>query len=615
MWIPAQAVLLVTGLLLPGAALGRALRLPRSPALWFIGSALSLYVTVVVCQLLSIRMNLATLAGGLGLLSLGAWAAGLRRRGRSEATAQDGEGLLGPLSGMGPWTGLYLLAWAGILLRLWHQPLPGPDIEFRWSFLAEQLLARGSLDFYPPRNAGDFLHYFWVESLPPGASCLHAWAYVCAGTTHEAWTAPATLLQIWSLHELIWRTARESGGQRAARLACLAAAACPLLTWSTLLGQETGLTALSVVAIAFALLGWQRTRETRWALLAGIAASLGAATREYGLVFTALAASGLLAGRAGRGAWLGFAVAASPGLVWPIRTWILTGNPFFSLEAGAWFPVNPRFTAWLAADGAARGDVLGTASGWRDLARYLSSYAPTALAGWAWLTWSATLRRETRWAAGAAWALGAVWWVSVPFTNGGLFYSLRVLSPALALGCLAAGLALDRGLPAGSPRSTLLGALVGALFVATLPATFALPLNPGDYRDWAAWPTWHSSPPARTDPLVAFLTRARTAGASPEKVGLVLSDGPGFQRRSAGSGIAVVPLWSPQADALFEPGLDEGTAARRWRESGITHLILTRWQMNRAFMDAHSRWARPPFSVTKIAETPLHDLYSITVRD
>src|SRR5687768_8242951 len=63
-----------------------------------------------------------------------------------------------------------------VFWRAWHEPLAGPDIEFRWSFLAEQMLRLGTLDFYPPRSAGDFFSYFWVESIPPGVAALHAWA-------------------------------------------------------------------------------------------------------------------------------------------------------------------------------------------------------------------------------------------------------------------------------------------------------------------------------------------------------------------------------------------------------------------------------------------------------
>src|SRR6185436_4657850 len=97
-------------------------------------------------------------------------------------------------------------------------------IEFRWSFLAEQMLRIGSLEFYPPVSAEDFLSYFWAESIPPGASALHAWAYACAGGVRSIWTMPAVVLQMASLHEILWRTAARIGGISAARFACLAAA-------------------------------------------------------------------------------------------------------------------------------------------------------------------------------------------------------------------------------------------------------------------------------------------------------------------------------------------------------------------------------------------------------
>jgi len=63
-----------------------------------------------------------------------------------------------------------------------------------------------------------------------------------------------------ALSELADRT----GGIRAARFACLCAAACPLLTWAVLLGQETGLTTLSLVGIVWSLLNWMRTRAPGW---------------------------------------------------------------------------------------------------------------------------------------------------------------------------------------------------------------------------------------------------------------------------------------------------------------------------------------------------------------
>src|SRR5690606_6391969 len=98
----------------------------------------------------------------------------------------------------------------------------------------------------------------------------------------------------------LWRLGARIGGAPAARYACLAAAACPFLTWSAGLGQETGLTALSTIGMAFALHSWTGARQARWAALAGIFAALGASAREYGLVFPALAACVLAVLRADR---------------------------------------------------------------------------------------------------------------------------------------------------------------------------------------------------------------------------------------------------------------------------------------------------------------------------
>src|SRR5262249_28717270 len=160
------------------------------------------------------------------------------------------------------------------------------------------------LDFYPPRSPDHFFAYFWVESIPPEVSALHTWAYACAGESQRAFTVPAVVLQVWSLHELVWRTAERIQGIGGARFAVLAAAACPLLTWSGLLAQETGLTTLSLIGVAFALHVWHETEQSRWAALAGLFAALGAAAREYGFVFPAFAIAVLAVVRADRRAFL-----------------------------------------------------------------------------------------------------------------------------------------------------------------------------------------------------------------------------------------------------------------------------------------------------------------------
>lgn len=151
--------------------------------------------------------------------------------------------LRAPFSGLGGWWPLYLLFWGIVLFRAVEQPLSGPDVDFRWSWLARQMLQTGTLDFYPPHRAADFAADFWPESIPPGIAGLYAWAYACAGEFTAMWTAPVVLLQFWALHELLWRLGHTIGG------ATIAGAACPLLNWSLFIGQETGLTTVALLGV------------------------------------------------------------------------------------------------------------------------------------------------------------------------------------------------------------------------------------------------------------------------------------------------------------------------------------------------------------------------------
>lgn len=622
-WVAAKIIVLLAGLLGPGAAVMHACRLPLTPATCFGASAVSIYATVLALQLTSVRISLGSLSGGLVFIAL--VAAGAARI-RSSAARQPFP-TTPPLAETeavattrfrttGAWTALYAVFWLAVVWRAFREPLAGPDVGFRWSFLAEQMLRFGTLDFYPPRSAADFAAYFWVESVPPGTSALHAWAYACAGGPAGRWTVAAVGLQIWSLHELLWRTARQAGGLRAARLTCLTAAACPLLTWSLLLGQETGLTSLALVGIAFALQGWQQNRAPAWAALAGAFAVLGASAREYGLVFPVLAAVGLALLRADRQAWFAFAAVAVLSLVWPLRTFLLTGNPVYSLALGV-FPTNARFVSWIEHDAEALGSVIFSISGWREIGRYLLFFSPGAIIG-GFVLIAATVRgrRPAWWAFLACAVFAGLWAFSVRYTNGGLFYSLRVTSPIVALAALAAGVGLAS---LTHPRLRRLEIpIVGLITAVTLPATLALPRNPWTTppQEWPAFAT--SATGTATDPTLEIIRRAVAVPADSNPAAprvVVLSDAPGIQKDFVPAGIVVVPLWSPQADWLFDASLPDAEAVNRWRESGIRHIIITKFQTNLDFFNRHSRWSRPPFQLQMLGETSLNAVFAIRAVD
>ncbi len=615
----AMFALLLAGLLVPGAILMRALRVPGGIATSFAGSVAALYLTVLALQLCSLPISLGTLAAGLAIISLVArfLRGGKEREPTPEPSLLSWAGLRNTFSLFGGWTPLYALFWIAVLLRVWHAPLNGPDIEFRWGWLAEQMLARGSLDFYPPRSAGDFFDYFWAESIPPGAAALHAWAFACAGGAKAAWTIPATLLQLVALHEIIWRTAQHFGGDRAARFACLAAAACPLLTWAVLLGQETGLTALALAGVAWALIAWRQNLSGGWAALAGVFALLGASAREYGLIFPALAAVGFLALRADRKTWLEFSAIAVLALIWPLRTWLLTGNPFHSLAVGGVFPVNDRFVAWIGSEAETFGAALRSGAGWADAGRYLVQLAPAALLGWVWLAVTAVRRGRTAWwGLASVLALLALWAASVRYTNGGLFYSLRVAAPALALGAIASGEALTATAWAQRRVALLAPALLGFLVLAALPPTLALPQSHTrtPWRDWPGFTTRTETALGLRDEVVALVAKARAALPVGEPI-IVLADSPGFQRRFAPTGIDVLPLWSPHVDWLFDPSLPAEAARKAWRDSGVRFVVVAKFQPNLEFFNRHSRWQKPPFRSDFVGETSLTAVFALRAVD
>lgn len=640
LWPVVRFGVLLAGLLVPGAALFQALQLPRTLATSFAGSALSLYLTVLALQLSGTRISLASIAAGLAVITLGAvvlrrWTQPRpgntpkrekddRMTGHSpdERLPPDGDfhpesgGVrLVPFTEMGGWTPLYGLFWAAVVFRMWSEPLAGPDVEFRWGFLAEQMLRLGSLDFYPPRSAADFVSYFWVESIPPGTAALHAWAYACAGGPIPSWALPGVLLQLVAVHELLWRIAHRLGGPVAARFAVLAAAACPLLVWSILIGQETGLTALSLAGILFCTGQWSDTRQAAWTMAAAGFAVIGAAAREYGLVFIAIGALALAGTRGSSRAWLGYGSVAALGLVWPARIWGLTGNPVYSLGIGGLFPINERFVAWISAEASVYGPLLKSAAGWLDLIRYLALFAAPAVAGGVILIVAAQRRID-----GARTALAAVavvlglWLMSVPYTNGGLFYSLRVASPALTIGALTAGLGVAFWTGRVAARQRIATLVMGSLVAGLLPAILALPRNP--WREtWRNWPAFTPPVPPATgedDPTVMLITNAlKNTPSSHSTPAGVLADSPGYQRRFLPTGLSVAPLWSPQADWLFDLGASLEEAARRWRASGVGYVVLTKRQANVDFLNSRSRWNRPPFHVQMIGETDSTVVFSI----
>lgn len=602
--IPLRLVLLLAGLLLPGSMLLRALRLPWSLAAAFATSAATLYAAMLVFAWTGAVISLATLAAALGLVTL------LARLVPARTSTAQISSSFACFSQLGWWLPLYGAFWLIVAWRLGVHPLNGPDVTFRWSWLAEQMLRVGSLDFYPPRSGEDFVRYFWAESIPPGVASLYAWAYACGGSSHALWTSPVVALQLLAVHELVWRLASRWGGEVVARRAVLLAAACPLLTWAVLLGQETGLTALAVTGMAWSLAHLRDEDGHRWAVLAGAFSIVAVSTREYGVIFPVAAVAAAVWLQAPRSrTWLLAAVALPVALAWPLRVGLLTGNPVYSLNVFGLFATNPVFTAWNdTLRGPAR-EALGSAESWAALGRYLALWALPALAGLVVLVFLLVQRlREARIVAIFVALVSALWFVSVGYTAGGLFYSLRVLSPAFALLTVVAayGLGFCIQRPAAARFATLAVALI---MVESLPKILVLPENP--YRlGVREWPRAAAQFPA----VVRTVNETLLARVQPlPDRRRILSDHAGLPRILAPIGTEVAPLWSPEVAWLFDGTLEPEVIAQRWKQSGLRYLVLGKTGATAGFMQNYARWRAPYFALRPVAETDTYIILEVTV--
>jgi len=599
---PFRLALMLSGLVLPGSMLLRAVRLPWSLAAAFAASAAILYALVLLFACSSVSISLYTLAGGLALVTLGLRAI------KARPPATELSSSFSCFTRMRGWLPLYLAFWTVVAWRLLAQPLSGPDVNFRWSWLAEQMLRFGTLDFYPPRSGADFVRYFWAESIPPGVASLYAWAYACAGSNQALWTTPVVVLQLLGLHEMIWRLGSRWGGELVARRAVLLAAACPLLTWSVVIGQETGLTALALVGAAWCVHHLRVDHGRGWIVLAATFAVVGAGAREYGPALAAVVVAAAATTLPRKRVALLAALAVPLALAWPLRVFLLTGNPVYSLGLGGLVPVNVNFSDWNDLFRAGNRFDVWSAGTWWALGRYALLWAfPAVLGAFALVALLIQRLPEARPMAWLVVPIAILWFASVFYTAGGLFYSLRVLSPALALLSVVAAYSLGLFVPGGS-MTTLVSVVLAGLVVESLPKTLVLPENP--YR--VPWRQWTGAG-GNLDAAVQAENQALLAKLRPlPGRARVITDNAGLPRVLEEIGTETVPLWTPDVAWLFDSHRPAKEIAERWQRTGLRYLVLTKSKPTEEFIRTHARWRAPYFKVKMLLDTDSHMVLEVT---
>jgi hypothetical protein len=568
-------------LVLPGYALVRALRVPFACATAFPLSALLLTETVIALAISKTAIRFATVLTVVGAVSaLSALFVIARRpktnRAASESAIRHAEDPAPRLL-----VALILMQCALVLacfgLRATLYPLSGFDAVWRWEALSRLMIEEQSLSAYPPVNAEDFQRYIHPDGISPLVATMYWWLYAAWGAPMAPLTSVIICLQAGSCLALVFHASRIAFGTNGALLSVCALASSSLFFFGTVIGQETGFTALSYAGqLAFALHAL-REPGARPVIVAGLFAGLGALAREYGPVLGLCGGIVLLSNRATRRYLpLFILVAAACAAPWYARIWLKTGNPIFPYApAGLNWTVNTAHALLLNAYSEHGGFRNVTAREFAHLVGAILAGAPVAIVLGV-LAAVSTNRNAVLLALLAVIPVG-LWAWSVQYTQGGIDYSLRVLTPAVVALSVAAGgcaplLARLSTARDARARTTCLAAWVllvaaagyGVLYGATFPF--------GVWQLRTAVFSRGEYPDAQLGHLADLAKVLNSTGLPAESV---LTDNcylaMALQRYSR---FRPVMIWSPEVSFVLDKSLPPEEVRRRLREERIWYVSI-----------------------------------------
>ena len=458
-----------------------------------------------------------------------------------------------------------LFALISIGIRGVVDPINGWDNSFRWDGLAQKILLYQNLDFYPPVTAAHFEIYAWCDGIPPLVPLLNFWIYLVTGSSDPALIVGRILGEAALIGAAVFMLARALWGREAGWPALAIAATSSLLLWGVSTSQETGLTALSLPALVYFCIKHREQPSWKMAVAAGLAAGIGALSREYGLAFVLLGGAIFMLSPAGRRTLLAYSAAAAlMAGPWYVRNWILTGNPLYSNNLGGLFPTNAIYTETMKV--IASYWKLGTGLhnerlfAWNILI-IVGLSLPGALAGLIML-------KSRRWLPCAAIVLiCGLWLWSLPLTGGGWNYSVRVLTPMTAV-CAALC-----GWLGTFPRLRRAGLALALVFsVDAARRSWFLPMAPNPAPlpyTFTPWREWREFTDMITQhPVWAFLA-VRTRDC------IVIVDSPTAHTLIKKLGGRASMIFSPAVDPCFDDTLSFEQCREALRHNNVRWIALT----------------------------------------
>jgi hypothetical protein len=242
-----------------------------------------------------------------------------------------------------------------------------------------------------------------------------------------------------------------------------------------------------------------------------------------------------------------------------------------------------------------------SAADWFALDRYLVLWALPAVVGVGALLFLLLRKVEESYVAIAFIILTiALWYASVAHTAGGLFYSLRVLSPAYALLAVTAGYGFGF-INWFRNANGVVSFAITLLVVEALPKTLVLPENPYHLplTEWAQAGDELGQMVRPSAAKLEHIIRVLPLGENRR----ILTDNGGLPRALADSNIQIVPLWSPEVAFLFDTSLKPQEVARRWQKSGLSFVVIAKASPTKDFIQTHAQWHTPFFTVVTVIES------------
>ncbi len=570
------------GFFLPGYFVSRLLRCRQTAAASFIFSVLLLFQAVFWFQVCSIPVWLPHLIAAMLAITAVAGLASLLRKQprislRCRATGwQPVDRIVAGLAGV-----IFLFFCHRVCLA----PLLGPDTIFRWDFLAHRILEYGHLDYYPPLSPEDFAVYFYTDGIPPLVSCCYFWLYAPLTDPTPSVTGLVVGAQMGATLLLVYQACQKLYGAPAGVVGVAILLSSRLFLWGVAIGQETGFTALAAAGVLYYIVDADDLDAIQTMAPAGAAAALGALSREYGWIFLIC---GLVIARRRQLNWRWLALFSATTLVlaapWYIRSWILTGNPFYSNAVGDLFTINSVHTEILATYAVEMGfqgqfiDRAGTLLG-----HVLHNACIPVIGG---ITAVFVCRRTRGHLAACVVLTTAVWLYSVKFTAGE-YLSTRVLTAALVFLSVAAAGLVTATMQRNRNWRRALTLLLLAACAWSGSYMFVYPRDPAD----VPLPDWPAAATARlqaTTPEVALNDEFESGKIPPGSSFRILTGSPYAHAVLYDKPVAVVPVWSPEVAVIFNRDLPPTDIRAALRSMGITAVLYFPYSLNSIYLNTHS---------------------------